>query len=146
MPYDPETGRITWRIHLNSSPSTVFEFLATDTGRSRFWAETSREQDGTITFHFPNGMTTVSVTRTTEPPTRFALTYFGSNLEFLLGDDGNGGADLTLTDAAPPDEKRWEIVAGWVSVLLALKAAADFDIDLRNHDPARSWDHGYADN
>jgi hypothetical protein len=37
-------------------------------------------------------------------------------------------------------------MAGWVSVLLALKAAADFGIDLRNHDPARTWNKGYVDN
>jgi hypothetical protein len=33
-----------------------------------------------------------------------------------------------------------------VSVLLALKAAADFGVDLRNHDPARTWWQGYCDN
>jgi hypothetical protein len=31
-------------------------------------------------------------------------------------------------------------------VLLALKSAADFGVDLRNHDPARTWDQGYAEN
>jgi hypothetical protein len=30
-------------------------------------------------------------------------------------------------------------------VLLALKAAVDHGIDLRNHDPRRTWDRGYAD-
>lgn len=38
------------------------------------------------------------------------------------------------------------MIAGWVSVLLALKAAVDFSVDLRNHDPGRTWDQGYADN
>lgn len=33
-----------------------------------------------------------------------------------------------------------------VSVFLALKAAADFGVDLRNHDPSRSWSQGYAEN
>jgi uncharacterized protein YndB with AHSA1/START domain len=146
MPYEPETGRITWRIHLSSSPSTVFEFLTTDTGRSRFWAESTIERDGTISFQFPNGMSTTTKVRVHQAPHRFALTYFGSHVEFLLEDDGNGGTDLTLTDDAPPADDRWETVAGWVSVLLALKAAADFRVDLRNHDPERSWDAGYADN
>jgi hypothetical protein len=36
-------------------------------------------------------------------------------------------------------------MAGWVSVLLALKAAADFRVDLRSHDPQRTWSQGYAD-
>jgi hypothetical protein len=30
-------------------------------------------------------------------------------------------------------------------VLFPFKAAADFGVDLRNHDPSRSWDQGYAD-
>jgi len=33
-----------------------------------------------------------------------------------------------------------------VSVLLALKAVADFGVDLRNHDRRRSWTAGYVDN
>lgn len=32
------------------------------------------------------------------------------------------------------------------SVLLALKAFVDHDVDLRNHDPTRTWDQGYCDN
>jgi hypothetical protein len=35
--------------------------------------------------------------------------------------------------------------AGWASVLLALKAAVDFGVDLRHHDPERTWDQGYGD-
>jgi hypothetical protein len=31
-------------------------------------------------------------------------------------------------------------------VLLALRSAADFGVDLRNHDLARTWDQGYAEN
>jgi hypothetical protein len=29
---------------------------------------------------------------------------------------------------------------------MALKAAADFSADLRNHDPSRTWERGFADN
>jgi hypothetical protein len=29
---------------------------------------------------------------------------------------------------------------------LVLKAAADFGADLRNHDPARTWEQGYVEN
>ena len=61
-------------------------------------------------------------------------------------DDGPGGTDLKLTDSGIPPADRTEVIAGWVSVLIALKGAADFDIDLRCHDPARSWEAGYADN
>jgi hypothetical protein len=45
-----------------------------------------------------------------------------------------------------PEADRVDVTAGWVSVLLALKAAVDFGVDLRNHDPQRSWEHGYAEN
>jgi len=53
---------------------------------------------------------------------------------------------LTLTDQGVPPENRTEVIAGWVSVLMALKASVDFGIDLRNHDPNRTWDEGYAEN
>ncbi|HSR68702.1 MAG TPA: hypothetical protein VLU25_12255 [Acidobacteriota bacterium] len=29
---------------------------------------------------------------------------------------------------------------------ILLKSCADFDIDLRNHDPSRGWDQGFVDN
>jgi hypothetical protein len=29
---------------------------------------------------------------------------------------------------------------------MALKAAADFGVDLRSHDPDRTWDQAFADN
>jgi hypothetical protein len=65
---------------------------------------------------------------------------------FTLSDGGQGGTDLTLTDTGVPAQDRAEVTTGWVSVLLALKAAADFGADLRNHDPARSWEQGYVEN
>jgi hypothetical protein len=45
-----------------------------------------------------------------------------------------------------PEADRMEVVAGWVSVLMALKATADYGVDLRNHDLGRSWEQGYVDN
>ncbi len=39
-----------------------------------------------------------------------------------------------------------EVKAGWVSLLMNLKAVADFKCDLRNHDLEKTWDQGYADN
>lgn len=80
------------------------------------------------------------------PPRRFAVRYLGSLATFELSDDGRGGTDLTLTDAGVADTDRVEVIAGWVSVLMALKAAVDFGVDLRNHDPGRTWDQGFVDN
>jgi hypothetical protein len=80
------------------------------------------------------------------PGQRFALDYFGSPTLFELTSDGRGGTDLNLLAEDVPASDWHEVHAGWVSVLLTLKAAADFGIDLRNHDPVRSWDQGFADN
>jgi hypothetical protein len=44
-----------------------------------------------------------------------------------------------------PFGERDDNLAGWVTVLLTLKAAADFGVDLRSHDPARTWGQGYVD-
>jgi hypothetical protein len=35
--------------------------------------------------------------------------------------------------------------AGWVWLLLRLKASVDFGVDLRNHDEDRTWWHGYSE-
>jgi hypothetical protein len=51
-----------------------------------------------------------------------------------------------LTDENAKNEFEYEIRSGWISVLLLLKAAVDFGVDMRNHDPKRTWDHTYCDN
>jgi hypothetical protein len=38
-----------------------------------------------------------------------------------------------------------EVHAGWLNVLFPLKAYVAHGVDLRNHDPRRTWDEGYAD-
>ncbi len=142
---DPE--RIGWRIHLSSPPAAVYGMLATDEGRARFWAESAIEKDGVIGFEFPNGMRWQGAILEARPPHRFAVDYFGHRpARFDLGDDGKGGTDLKLTARPASPDDRVEDLAGWVSVLLSLKAAMDFGVDLRNHDAARTWDQAYADN
>ncbi|HEX6386857.1 MAG TPA: SRPBCC domain-containing protein, partial [Anaerolineae bacterium] len=96
---------------------------------------------------FPDGQRWSGRILEQQPPRRFVVEYFGGSMTtFELADDGAGGTDLTLSDAGVPAADRAEVTAGWVSVLLALKAAVDFGVDLRNHDPRRTWDTGYADN
>ncbi|HBY63442.1 MAG TPA: hypothetical protein DEH78_26765 [Solibacterales bacterium] len=137
---------IRWRLHLRSKPDAVYRLLATPQGRKRFWAESAPELDGEILFTFVNGQKLVSRVLESTPPHRFSLTYFsGSHVTIELIPDGAGGTDLTLTEWNVPEEDRLENVAGWVSVLLNLKAAADFDVDLRNRDPERGWYDGYVD-
>jgi uncharacterized protein YndB with AHSA1/START domain len=133
---------ITWRLHLSSPPEAVHRLLATGEGRARFWAESAAETAGRVEFRFPNDLRFSGLILDNDPPRRFAVEYFGEHAAFDLASDGAGGTDLTLTDTGDDPDVR----AGWVSVLMALKAAADFGVDLRNHDPGRTWDHGFADN
>ncbi len=80
-------------------------------------------------------------------PHWFSVRYYGgSTATFTLKEDGSGGTDLALTDQGVDPEHRSEVIAGWVSVLMTLKAAVEYSVDLRNHDPDRSWDEGYVEN
>jgi uncharacterized protein YndB with AHSA1/START domain len=140
-------GKIRWRVHFSSSPAEVFRHLSTDVGRALFWAESAKEEDGYIIFHFPNGMSWRGRILENDQPHRFQLIYYGgSTTTFDLADDGTGGTDLLLTDGGVSVEDQNAVFAGLVSVLLALKAQVDFGVDLRNHDPVRTWDQWYADN
>jgi uncharacterized protein YndB with AHSA1/START domain len=147
MSFQPDPGVIRWRLHLAAPVAQVYAALATDAGRARFWAESAVERAGVIHFVFPNGATWEGPIEAADPPRTFAVRYYGGSLAtFSLAADGRGGTDLTLTDAGVPEADRAEVTAGWVSVLLSLKAAVDFGVDLRTHDPARQWDTGYAEN
>jgi uncharacterized protein YndB with AHSA1/START domain len=143
----PDDDVIRWRLHLASAPERVYEALATDAGRATFWAESALESDGSIDFVFPNDLTWRGESLARDPACRYSVRYFGGSVTtFTLETDGSGGTDLTLTDQRVPPADILETTSGWVSVLLALKAAVDHDIDLRGHDPARTWDAGYCDN
>jgi uncharacterized protein YndB with AHSA1/START domain len=147
MAFQDNPDMIVWRIHLTSPPEQVYQILATDEGRARFWAESAIETDGKIDFKFPNGFSWRGKIIENSPPCRFVVEYIdGSSATFELTDDGAGGTDLRLTDVGVSETYRTEVTAGWVSVLMALKATVDFSVDLRNHDPGRTWDQGFADN
>ena len=142
---DPQT--IHWRLHLRSPVDVVYQALSTDAGRASFWAESAVERHGVIHFVFPNGVIWDAPILEAVPPHKFALRYYGnSTAAFTLQDDGQGGTDLILTDRGVQQEDHLEVTAGWVSVLLSLKAAVDFGVDLRNHDAQRHWEFGYAEN
>lgn len=146
MTFQIDPKKIVWKLHLKSDIEKVFEIISTDKGRSKFWATTKQSSDR-ITFDFSNGYSWLGKILANQPPTVFSVEYIeGSLTTFLLEIDGHGGTDLTLTDEGVPHEDRGEVIAGWGSVLMSLKAAVDFQIDLRNHDPARTWDQGYFEN
>jgi uncharacterized protein YndB with AHSA1/START domain len=136
---------ILWRLHTASPPERIYELLATDRGREQFWAEQSRSDGECFTLSFGLGVEEQCRVLEAQPPTRWGFTYFGSRVAIELAPDGTGGTDLTLTNRDVPEEDYAEILPGWLNVLLPLKAAADFGVDLRNHDPARSWRQRYVD-
>ncbi len=136
---------VEWRLHCRSSPAAVFEMWTTDAGRERFWAERSTSDGETFLLLFPDGTEERCEVLGQEPASRFAFRYFGSDVEVSLEPDGRGGTDLRLVNDGIADEEYEEVHAGWVSVLLPLKAAVDFRVDLRNHDPRRTWRELYVD-
>ena len=53
---------------------------------------------------------------------------------------------LTSRQGASVAAEEWhEVHAGWLNVLLPLKAWIAHGVDLRNHDPGRTWAQGYVD-
>lgn len=147
MSFQIDPALIRWKIHLKSSPEDVYSQLSTNEGRAAFWAESAMEQDDIIHFIFPNQAEWKGKILENVPARKFKVEYYGDSITtFDLESDGSSGTDLTVTDQGVPPEDRTEVIAGWVSVLMALKASVDFGIDLRNHDSKRSWDEDYAEN
>ncbi len=144
--FQPDSQTIHWKVHFTSPREQVFDALATDSGRASFWAESAPEENGQIAFNFVDHPPVSGRILENTPPSRFSVEYFGAVVEFSLHTDGSGGTDLMLVSTGVPKHNRVEVIAGWVSVLMAMKAAVDYGIDLRNHDASRSWGRGYADN
>ncbi|HEX8513625.1 MAG TPA: SRPBCC domain-containing protein [Allosphingosinicella sp.] len=149
MPRLPASSAVTapaidWRVHFVSPPEAVWQAWTTDSGRERFWAEASRGDERGFELSFLNGEALEVEIVEARGPELLVFRYFGGSTVTLdFAPDGIGGCDLRLREDGAPQPL--ENYAGWVSVLLACKAAVDFGIDLRSHDPARSWDSGYVD-
>lgn len=147
MPFQTDSNSITWKIHLNISPDLAYDLIASNDGRAQFWAESAMELDKHIQFVFPDGQIWLGKILEAQPGKLFSVQYYGdSQATFRLESDGKSGTIVQLTDVGVPAADRGEVIAGWVSVLMALKAAAEFGVDLRNHDSDYTWDNGFADN
>jgi uncharacterized protein YndB with AHSA1/START domain len=133
------------KVYTTSPPSKIFQILSTNNGRRSFWAESAEEIDGHIHFQFPNGQSYKGKIVKSVPDSEFSLIYFDTLVTFKLL-AASSGTIVTLINEDVPAAEYAETKAGWVSVLLALKAFADFGVDLRNHSPERSWDQGFVDN
>jgi uncharacterized protein YndB with AHSA1/START domain len=145
--YEARPFTINWKVHLRAAPEVVYQCVTTDEGRATFWADEAPEENGVIRFSLPNGKTLASKVLRAEDPHVFECRHFnGSVVTFEFQDDGRGGTDLHLQERGWTQDGSVENWAGWVSVLLALKAAVDHGVDLRNHDLQRTWDQGFVDN
>jgi hypothetical protein len=142
----PGMNTVEWKIHLRSDPATVFEFLTSASGQEKFWAETACEKKGAVHFTFPNGESYISKILYCKPDSEFHLDYFNSHLKFISAPSKEEGTDLTLINENVATGEYLDVSAGWISVLLNLKAAVDYNCDLRNHDIHKTWDQGYVDN
>ena len=145
MKGDNPGGPVRWRLHIPASPERVYAALDSDEGRASFWAESAVETAGQIEFQFVNGYRCRSQVLERRRPHLLAIDYMGGPLRFELFPDGSGGTELLLTHEGIAPEEWNEVHAGWLNVLFPLKAWLVHGVDLRNHDPGRSWDNGYAD-
>lgn len=145
MREDTPGGPIRWRLHIPAPRERVFAALSSDEGRASFWAESAAEVGGRIEFRFINGATETSRIVERRAPEVFAIEYFGGIARFELTADGRNATDLVLTHEGVAESEWHETHAGWLNVLLPLKAWVAHGIDLRNHDPNRTWERGYAD-
>lgn len=143
--FQPDPEIITWRMHFRSQPGAVYQALTTDEGRASFWAERTIQRGDTIDFEFPGGVTGQSHVLEAQHDRLFRIEYFDAVATFELEPTSDGGTDLRLTSHGFAPEDRTELLAGWLNVLFPLKSFVDYGIDLRNHDPDRTWWHGYAD-
>jgi uncharacterized protein YndB with AHSA1/START domain len=146
---DQPGGPIRWQLHLPVPPERVFASLDSGKERAAYWAESAEETGAGIEFRFINGYRHTSRIIERIPSKRWAIEYIGGEAAFDLTPDGRGGTDLLLTHRGIGTEQwneEWnEVHAGWLNVLLPLKAWLLQGVDLRNHDPTRTWDQGYAD-
>ncbi len=138
---------IQWRVHLRAAPADVYDWLDSARGREAFWAHSAPETaPGTISFRFINGECVTSRILLRDPPTQWHITYFRDSIvQFELHRCHDGSTDLTVRESSVPDDAWHDNFAGWVSVLLSLKAAVDFGVDLRNGDASRTWTEGFVD-
>ena len=135
---------IAWKCRIASPPARVFELLATDQGRIRFWCADSVQRGNRIQMTFRSGVVETAEVLLSVAPTRLVLKYFCSHVTFELAAIGSG-TDLTVTDVGVPMPDANEVHAGWLNVLFPLKAVCDFDVDLRNNAARCTWADGYLD-
>src|SRR3546814_6217048 len=104
-----------------------------DAGRVGFCAEGSRGKAGGFDLRFIKRQHLSVEVVEEKAPGRFVFRYFGgSTVTVTLSPDDGHGCDVHLVETGIASADEWvENHAGWVSVLLALKATGDFGVDLQ---------------
>lgn len=138
------TTRIVWRLRLTSAPERVFAAWLSPPDHERFWCERSDVQPDGFRQHFIDGTVAFCAVEETTAPVHIRLRYFMTRVDVHLERRGDG-TDLTLTVLDVEPHEWHDVHAGWLNVLLPFKAWVDFGVDLRNHDPLRTWAQRYAD-
>ena len=135
---------IVWRLRLSATPERVFSAWLTPTDHVKFWSERSERDAAGFRLHFIDG--TIELCEVTESvsPSHIGLQYFGAQVDITL-ERLEDGTDLTLTARKVPLTEWQDVSAGWLNVLLPFKTWVDFGVDIRSHDPARTWRQGYVD-
>ena len=97
---------------------------------------------------FPDGSSTTMDVLDEDPPRGLVVRYFEVQTTFDIESAAADGRStvLEVTASDVPKDDVVELAAGWVSVLLNLKAAVNFDCDLRNHNREMTWRAGFVDN
>lgn len=137
---------LRWRVHLHATPEAVYQRLSTDAGRESFWAESSKALNDEVSLAFPDRSTATVKILLERPPHVLEVDYCGVATRFVLQRAGDEATVLEVTASNIPAHDTVDLAAGWVSVLLNLKAAINFGGDLRNHARARTWIDGFVDN
>ncbi|MFZ1023880.1 MAG: SRPBCC domain-containing protein [Thermoplasmata archaeon] len=144
--FNPEPGTIRWRLHLRSPPEKVYDVVASDEGRSRFWVQRTQEKGDSILWTFGPGFEASMKVYERSRPRRFAFEFLDdSKVVFDIEPDGKGGTALTMTNSGLPMKDILDMTPGWVGILMNLKSVTDHSLDLRHRDPYRNWERGYVE-
>jgi uncharacterized protein YndB with AHSA1/START domain len=139
------TPAIVWRLRLDAGPERVFAAWLSASDHERFWCERSEAlPDGNFRQHFIDGTVACCVVEEAKASDYMRLHYFNSRVDIRL-EGRDDGTDLTLIARDVATHEWNDVHAGWLNVLLPFKAWVDFGVDLRNHDPVRTWAQRYAD-
>jgi uncharacterized protein YndB with AHSA1/START domain len=143
-PLDDAGPPIVWRLRLSAAPERVFSAWLTPDDHVRFWSERSEHDPEGFRLEFIDGAVALCRLIESVSPSHIRMHYFGAHVDITL-EPLDGGTDLKLTAQNVPVGEWQDVFAGWLNVLLPFKAWVDFGVDIRSHDPKRTWHEGYVD-